>query len=246
MILELHRQGVSVSAIARRVSLDRKTVRRYIAQGLEPPAYGPRQPRISQLRAFEPYLRQRLGAFPQLTGRRLPRDICGTALRSRAFADISSGGNGAVICPASFGRGLGPLASMKSAMRGADQSNALVAHSRAGLSRLGISSRGVIVCLLHLALCPALTPVSPLCWVFGSRACHASCHSRFPICPALGEKSPYNPRHLVGERDGDDLDGTARQQGDEPSGSVIVVPGVAQDRRGPEDQQGAERRVAHF
>jgi hypothetical protein len=24
------------------------------------------------------------------------------------------------------------------------------------------------------------------------------------------------------------------------------VPGVAQDRRGPEDQQGAERRVAHF
>jgi len=35
MILELHRQGVSISAIARRVGLDRKTVRRYIAQGLE-------------------------------------------------------------------------------------------------------------------------------------------------------------------------------------------------------------------
>jgi transposase len=32
MILELHRQGVSVSAIARRVALDRKTVRRYIAK----------------------------------------------------------------------------------------------------------------------------------------------------------------------------------------------------------------------
>jgi transposase len=44
MILELHRQGVGVSAIARRLELDRKTVRRYIAQGLEPPAYGPRQP----------------------------------------------------------------------------------------------------------------------------------------------------------------------------------------------------------
>jgi Domain of unknown function (DUF5659) len=41
-----------------------------------------------------------------------------------------------------FWRGLGPLASMKSAVRGANQSNALVAHSRAGLSRLGISSRG--------------------------------------------------------------------------------------------------------
>src|SRR5271166_5335572 len=75
MILELHRQGVSVSAIARRVELDRKTVRRYIAQGLEPPAYGPRQPRISQLQAFEPYLRQRLAACPQLTGRRLHREL---------------------------------------------------------------------------------------------------------------------------------------------------------------------------
>jgi transposase len=75
MILELHRQGVGVSAIARRVELDRKTVRRYIAQGLEPPAYGPRQPRISQLQSFEPYLRQRLAAFPQLTGRRLHREL---------------------------------------------------------------------------------------------------------------------------------------------------------------------------
>jgi transposase len=68
MILELHRQGISISAIARRVALDRKTVRRYIAHGPEPPAYGPRQPRISQLQAFEPYLRERLVAFPQLTG----------------------------------------------------------------------------------------------------------------------------------------------------------------------------------
>ena len=67
MILELHRQGISISAIARRVALDRKTVRRYIAQGLEPPSYGPRQPRVSQLQAFEPYLRQRLEAFPQLS-----------------------------------------------------------------------------------------------------------------------------------------------------------------------------------
>ena len=75
MILELHRQGVSISAIARRVGLDRKTVRRYIGQGLEPPTYGPRQPRISQLRAFEPYLRERLAAFPQLTGRRLHREL---------------------------------------------------------------------------------------------------------------------------------------------------------------------------
>lgn len=40
MILDLHRQGLSVSKIARRCGRDRKTVRRYIARGLEPPTYG--------------------------------------------------------------------------------------------------------------------------------------------------------------------------------------------------------------
>ena len=52
MILDLHRQGLSVSAIARESGLDRKTVRRYIARGLEPPAYGPRQPRPTLLDPF--------------------------------------------------------------------------------------------------------------------------------------------------------------------------------------------------
>jgi hypothetical protein len=42
MILDLHRQGAGVSAIARRTGLDRKTVRKVIAGGLEPPIYGPR------------------------------------------------------------------------------------------------------------------------------------------------------------------------------------------------------------
>jgi transposase len=75
MILDLHRQGVTVSAIARRVGLDRKTVRRYIARGLEPPVYGPRKPRTTQLQQFERYLRERIAAFPQLTGRRLHREL---------------------------------------------------------------------------------------------------------------------------------------------------------------------------
>ena len=34
MILELHRQGVPVAAIARRTGLDRKTVRKYLQAGL--------------------------------------------------------------------------------------------------------------------------------------------------------------------------------------------------------------------
>jgi transposase len=44
MILDLHRQGLSISVIARELGIDRKTVRRTIAGGLEPPGYGPRKP----------------------------------------------------------------------------------------------------------------------------------------------------------------------------------------------------------
>ena len=50
MILELHRQGGSVSAIARQVGLDRKTVDKYIERGLEPAAVCPRPPRVSKVR----------------------------------------------------------------------------------------------------------------------------------------------------------------------------------------------------
>jgi len=75
MILDLHRQGVSVSAIARRAGLDRKTVRKYLERGLEPPAYGPRPPRETKLAPFERYLRERVAAFPELTASRLLREI---------------------------------------------------------------------------------------------------------------------------------------------------------------------------
>lgn len=75
MILDLHRQGLSISAIARRAGLDRKTVRRAIARGLEPPVYGPRAGQPGVLSSFEPYLRERLAAYPDLSGRRLLREI---------------------------------------------------------------------------------------------------------------------------------------------------------------------------
>jgi DNA-binding NarL/FixJ family response regulator len=35
MILDLAREGLTVSAMSRRTGLDRKTIRKYIAQGLE-------------------------------------------------------------------------------------------------------------------------------------------------------------------------------------------------------------------
>ena len=80
MILELHRQGLSVAAIARRVGVDRKTVRKYIAHGMEPPAYGPRPAKARAIDGFLPYLRERLEAFPTLTASRLRRE-----LRERGF-----------------------------------------------------------------------------------------------------------------------------------------------------------------
>jgi transposase len=75
MILDLARQGLSVSAIARRTGHDRKTIRKYIERGMEPPAYKPREPGPSLLRPYEAFLRERVGRFPDLTGRRLWREI---------------------------------------------------------------------------------------------------------------------------------------------------------------------------
>ena len=74
MILDLHRQGLSVSAIALQLGIDRKTVRKYLARGLEVPVYGPRPP-PRRIDPFVPYLRERVEAWPGLTGRRLFREL---------------------------------------------------------------------------------------------------------------------------------------------------------------------------
>jgi transposase len=75
VILDLHKEGLSVSAIAERTGLDRKTIRKYIARGAEPPQYGPRQPRPRVIAAYEAYVRERLAAFPELSIPRLLREI---------------------------------------------------------------------------------------------------------------------------------------------------------------------------
>ncbi|WP_437408902.1 tyrosine-type recombinase/integrase [Sinorhizobium meliloti] len=75
MILDLHRQGLSVSAIARQAGIDRKTVRKYIERGLEAPVYGPRKPRATVIDPFAAYLRERVQTYPGLTARRLFREI---------------------------------------------------------------------------------------------------------------------------------------------------------------------------
>ena len=75
MIHDLHRQGLSIREIARRSGHDRKTVRKYIKAGLEPPLYGPRDPRPSILDSYKAYIDGRLSATPGLTASRLLREI---------------------------------------------------------------------------------------------------------------------------------------------------------------------------
>jgi len=76
MILDLHRQGLSVTAIARRTGRDPKTIRKYIERGLELPAYGPRQVgRPNKIAPYLDYVRERVAAFPELTATRLTREL---------------------------------------------------------------------------------------------------------------------------------------------------------------------------
>ena len=76
MILDLHRQGLSVTAIARRTGRDPKTVRKYIERGLELPTDRARQVgRPNKLAPYLDYLRERLAAFPELTATRLTREL---------------------------------------------------------------------------------------------------------------------------------------------------------------------------
>jgi len=75
LIHDLKKQGLSVSAIARKVGCDRKTVRKYLELGLEAPVYGPRRPRAGVIEPYERYLHERVRAFPDLSGARLLREI---------------------------------------------------------------------------------------------------------------------------------------------------------------------------
>lgn len=72
---ELHRQGLTISAIAARTGYDRKTVRKYLKQGLEPPIYTPRPPFEGLLSRYHSYLRSRVESYPELSANRLLREI---------------------------------------------------------------------------------------------------------------------------------------------------------------------------
>ena len=75
LIQELKRQGLSISAIARQTGLDRKTVKKYLAKGLEAPVYSPRKPIGSEAEPYRHYLLDRMAAYPGLSARRLHREV---------------------------------------------------------------------------------------------------------------------------------------------------------------------------
>jgi len=77
MIHQLKQDGHSISEIARRLNMDRKTVRKKLETGLEPPAYKTRPVVVSVLDQYKPYLKQKIEMHPGLSAKRLLRDIIG-------------------------------------------------------------------------------------------------------------------------------------------------------------------------
>ncbi len=75
MMLDMQRQGLKVATIARQLGIDRKTVRKYLAKGLDLPVYGPRRARKRLTDGYVDYLKSRLEAYPGLTAQRLMREI---------------------------------------------------------------------------------------------------------------------------------------------------------------------------
>ena len=69
LIDELKRQGLTITAIARKVGCDRKTVRRHPERGLEPPVYKPRAPVERILAPYETYPRERVETYPDRRAR---------------------------------------------------------------------------------------------------------------------------------------------------------------------------------
>ena len=68
-------QGLTKTAIARKLGISRRTVLRYEKSGRKVPRYGPRPPRPSKLDPFKEYMKARIEAYPELSGVRLLSEV---------------------------------------------------------------------------------------------------------------------------------------------------------------------------
>ena len=78
----LHRQGMSIRAIAGELKISRETVRKYLRALERRPAYGPREPRASKLDPFKDYLKMRMA---EAAPRRLPATVYLRELRMLGY-----------------------------------------------------------------------------------------------------------------------------------------------------------------
>lgn len=78
----LHRQGVSIRAIARELRVSRETVRKYLREPQLEPGYGPRAPWPSKLDPFKDYIRMRI---TEAAPRRLPATVYLRELRELGY-----------------------------------------------------------------------------------------------------------------------------------------------------------------
>lgn len=69
------KEGLSKTAIAHKLGINRRTVHRYLKSGKSEPGYKPRPPKPSLLDPFKHYIGSRLEAYPELSAQRLLTEI---------------------------------------------------------------------------------------------------------------------------------------------------------------------------
>jgi transposase len=76
-------EGLSKSATARKMGVNRSTIHRYLKSGKDSPRYEPRSPQPSVIDPFKDYIRGRLESYPELSATRLMAEIRAIGYRGK-------------------------------------------------------------------------------------------------------------------------------------------------------------------
>jgi len=77
------KEGLSKTAIAKKLGISRRTVHRYVREGKGSPEYRRRPPAPSKIDTFREYLSARLNTYPELSSARLFAEIKDLGYRGR-------------------------------------------------------------------------------------------------------------------------------------------------------------------